>query len=105
MGKRKKKINGGFVILEYGLLDSEEWKTLSPSSVKAYFFLRRKFNGSNADDLSLTYQEMKPYMAANTLNRAFKELVGKQIISIVRPGGLFARCSIYSIKSRWFKQG
>lgn len=104
MRKKRNKISGKFTVLEHSLQDSDEWQSLSGNAVRVYLLMRRKFNGKNFNDISLTYSEMKPYMTTATFKKVLEELKGKKIITVIRQGGLFNRCSIFSIKNKWFKQ-
>jgi len=103
-GSKRNKIPGRFTVLEHTLQDSDEWKSLSPNAVRAYLLMRRKFNGKNYDNISLTYSEVKPYMSTATYKKSLNELQEKKILTVIRAGGLFNRCSIFSIKNQWFKQ-
>lgn len=105
MGRKNKFRAPPFVMLENGMLDSEEWQGISSNAVRVYILLRRKFKGHNADDLSLTYREVQHNMSPATYSKVLKELKEKEIISVVRQGGLYNRCTIFSIRNKWFIQG
>jgi len=105
LARKKNKIKGKFLVLEDRLLVSDQWKSLSSKAVHAYILFRQKFNGKNADDISLTYREVSPYMSSRTFRKALEELLNKELITLVSPGGLYRGCSIYSIKNQWSHLG
>ncbi len=66
--------------------------------------LAEKFIGNNASNLSLTYAEAKEHMSSATYRKALKELIDKEIIIVMRPGGLGKGCTIYSIANKWWSR-
>lgn len=93
-----------FLMIEKAMLRSQEWRSLSSKAVQVYVLIAEKFNGNNASDLSLTYAEVKDRMAPGTFAKALKELIEKEIIIVIRPGGLERRCTIFSINNKWFSK-
>jgi hypothetical protein len=45
------------VLLPYPLLESEAWACLPPPACKIFIELRRRYNGRNNGDISLSYRE------------------------------------------------
>ena len=68
-----------FVRLTYELLETEAWLHLTPSSVKVYIELRRRFNGSNNGQihLSLLAGAKKLNMSKTTVKRALDQLTAR----------------------------
>ena len=61
---RKRKVDAtgrnkgaGFVKLDYGLLDTEAWKHLSPDATKVLIDMWRRHNGSNNGEISYSARE------------------------------------------------
>jgi hypothetical protein len=64
--------------------------------------LMKKYRGNNRDDLSLTYSEIKwKIKSSATASKAFKQLVTCGFFRVIRPGGLYRRCTIYGISGEW----
>lgn len=99
-----------FIQFFYYMIDHEAFRTLSPSAVVVFIALRRKYNGANANDLSLTYSELHDNygLATATSARAFKQLVEHGFIDIKVHGGLRVgmktkACNIFALSERWKK--
>lgn len=101
MKSRKNKISGHFVALPDYMTNSKAWKDLSCKAVWVYIELKKKDFGYNEENLSLTYNEVKYKMASGTFRGAIKELVKGGFIEIIRPGGLYRRCTIYGLSYKW----
>ncbi|MFH1189524.1 MAG: hypothetical protein V1682_02395 [Candidatus Omnitrophota bacterium] len=92
MGKYKGKRGGPpFVMLERATLDNPVWRTLTPSAMIVYIYIKKNFNGSNNSDISFRYKEIGDILAPATISRALKELQIKEWIKKTRHGGMF-RC-------------
>lgn len=102
--KHGNKIIGPYIQIEKALLQSPEFRGLSSKAVKVYLLIAEKQNGRNASNLSLTYSEVKDHMASATFAKALKELKDKEIIHVMRPGGLEKGCTIYSIANKWWRR-
>jgi len=100
-GKRKKNYQGHFVQLHDYMTDSKAWKALSPKAVWVYIEMKKKYRGNNENNISLTYKEVEYKMSAATYSKAIKELENYGFINRVRPGGLYKKCTIYGLSSRW----
>ena len=88
-------------MLEKNLIHTLAFKDLKHYSVRVYILLKDKFNGSNGDDLSLTYREASEYMQKATFKKAIDDLVEHGFIEIKRPGGLFNRCNIFALSDNF----
>lgn len=99
--KKKKKRYPPFIMLPNKMIDSEAWKGLSCYARAVYIEIRRKYNGSNKDNLSYTYREGIKIMARNRFSKALKELVNNGLIDIIRSGGLYRKNNIFGLSDRW----
>lgn len=45
------------VILQYPLIESDAWRCLPPPACKIFIELRKRFNGHNNGEISLSYRE------------------------------------------------
>jgi predicted dehydrogenase len=109
-GYRTRRGGGGFIQIHHYMVDHVAYRTLKPTSVVVLVALRRKYNGANADDLSLTYSELKDNygLSAATSSKAFKQLEEHGFIDIKVHGGLRVgmkskQCNIFAISERWKK--
>ena len=77
-----------FVRLTYELLETEAWLHLTPSSIKVYIELRRRFNGSNNGQihLSLLAGAKKLNMSKTTVKRALDQLILHGLIRCAERG-------------------
>ena len=109
-GYKKYKDSPRFIMLIHYMVDHVAFRTLSPTAVVVLIALLRKYNGANADDLSLTYSELKDNygLATATSSRAFRQLVEHGFIDIKVHGGLrvgmkVKACNIFALSDRWKK--
>ena len=98
MSKRKKP---GFVQLHWSLYDSKEWKSLRWYSKIAYLRIKRKYNPSKGEQITVSYREMLDEMSQPTFSKAVKELLKVGFIEVVKKGGLYRERSYYIISYRW----
>ncbi len=91
--KGRSKTGGKFVKLGDGLAASPAFRSLSGPAVKYYIELRRRYNGSNNGDLSLSLDEAKRllHMGKATAGRARQELQDKGLIRMTKCGGFHQR--------------
>ena len=74
---KKGQVSPPFVqILKY-ILTSEAWRNLSPSAVKVFIELQRRYKGDNNGRITLSVTEAAEFcgMARNTAHRALQELL------------------------------
>lgn len=90
-----------FVMLEKGMLKSEEWKNLSKPTKLIYIYLKAKYNGRNPEELKLTYIELKDEFAPATISKAFRELEEKGWVEKTKYGGLFRYYNLYKLIGNW----
>lgn len=88
-------------MLEEDLLQSDAWRSLSPAAVWSYIELRRKYNGMNNGDLSLTFKEVSWQLAPGTYAKALRELQRAGLIAVTQHGGLYKGCSLYRLSQSW----
>ena len=105
MGRVRKRKSKPFVQIFNELLESEAYKKLRHPSFRAYVHIRAKYNGSNGDNLSLTYEEASKIMNIHTYSGAIDQLVELGFIDIVRSGHLYNVCNIFALSNRWKKYG
>ena len=102
MGKsRWKKKELPFAMIYKHMLATNAWRQLSNPARVAYIHLKAKYNGQNAKNLSLTYNEMQPFMCRRTFRNAIKQLVEYGFIEIVNKGGLMRNPNIYALTDGW----
>lgn len=96
-----RKKSNPFVAIPKSMLTSYAWLELGHPARVAYLHLKYKFNGKNAEDLSLTYNEMEPLMSRKTFSKAMKQLLGCGFVKLVRKGGLMRNPNIYALSDDW----
>jgi len=91
--KGRSKRGGKFVRLGNGIISSPAWRSLSGSAIKYYVEIRRRYNGTNNGDLSLSQREAAALlgMSGHTLQRVQDELAEKGFIKMTRRGGFCQR--------------
>ena len=99
--KKKKKRYPPFIMIPKKMIDSKAWQGLSCYARAVYIEIKRKYNGSNKDNLSYTYREGIKIMARNRFAKALKELVNNGLIDIIRSGGLYRKSNIFGLSDRW----
>lgn len=113
MARKNWKRNGPrFIQLYHHVYDSKAFTSLSLKAVRVYLELMRAYNGSNDNNLSLTYAELhnKYGFSTATSSKAFKELVEHGFIDTKVHGGLrvglkTGQCNIYGLSERWKSYG
>ena len=93
-----------FLGLPFPVINSQDFQSLSPVSLKVLIFLAAQFNGSNNGDLSAPFSRVKVWSIKSeaTLCKALKELMAKNIITRTRdptrdrknPHG---QCALYAL--------
>ena len=94
MGKsNKRKGEGQYAPLPYGLLKSDAWRSLSGPALKVFLELHTRFNGSNNGKLVLSYSEASDtlHMGRASVRRAFEDLVEKGFVVLEREGNWYHR--------------
>jgi hypothetical protein len=81
------------VPIPYRMATSEAWRSLSGSAVKAYVELRRRYNGGNNGDLSLSLNEGAVLLGLGkaTVMRSLDELERKGFIKMTERGSWYGR--------------
>lgn len=90
-----------FSWISHRMMDSEAWQRLSCYAESCYCAIKKKYNGKNWNNLSLTYKEMKHKMSNTTFSKAMLELVAYGFLKVVRWGYLYGKCSIYALYNKW----
>jgi len=105
--KKNKKIDGGFLLVEWELWDSKPFRELTPHARNLYCEFKRRYNGINANNLKLSQTEVKAknIMAVNTFINARNQLIEKGFIDVIRRGGLEKQSAIFRLSYRWKKYG
>jgi predicted transcriptional regulator len=101
-GTAKTKWQGGYVALPKVVMEHEDFRGLSPSSIKVLMALLSQYNGKNNGDLSATLTTMKAWggMSHTTLAKSLKELQERRLVIKTRDaviGREGARCALYAI--------
>lgn len=94
MGKsNKRKGEGQYAPLPYGMLKSDAWRDLSGSAVKLFLELHTRFNGSNNGNVRLSYEEAAEAlgMGKATVHRAYRDLVVKGFLVLENEGNFYHR--------------
>jgi hypothetical protein len=97
---------GQFVPIPYDMAASIAWLSLSGAAVKVYVELRRRYNGGNNGDLSLSLDEATRllHLGKATVARAFAELVTKGFIVMTARGRWYGRqATTYAVTDRPMK--
>lgn len=105
MAKKKRdrvSTPGGFLALPKLLMESRDFRELSPSALKVLLVLGGQYRGWNNGDLAATHSMMKEWggMAEGTLSKALKELQERNLITKTRDnrrGREGARCALYAL--------
>ena len=90
-----------FVMFPLDVLNHETFRTLSPRATKLLIDIAAQYRGNNNGDLSATLSLMRErgWNSSDQLDKAKKELVGKDVIRVARQGGL-NKCNLYALT--WF---
>jgi len=96
-----RQTTGSFLRLPHHVLQHETFKTLSTRATKLLIDIAVQYRGSNNGDLSATLSLMRDrgWNSSDQLDKAKKELVGKDVIRVARQGGL-NKCNLYALT--WF---
>jgi hypothetical protein len=84
----RNKGEGQYVKLQYELLNSEAWRTLSGPAIKVFFELRTRFHGGNNGKLHLSLDEAAGLLRLGkaTVLRAFDQLEERGLIACTKRG-------------------
>jgi len=94
---------GQFVPITHDMAASPAWRALPGAALKVYFELRRRYNGGNNGDLSLSLDEGARILGIGkaTVARALTELQAKGFIAMTRRGRWYGRqASTYAVADR-----
>jgi len=104
MAKKKgPKIEGPFVAMEYRLLESEAFRSLSSTAKVAFIYFRRDKRNGHQTEVILTFPQAQKYgvcASPATFNRVKPELVEKGFLDPLKPGGL-NQPSVFNLSDRW----
>jgi len=107
--KNNKKNKNGQYKAEppYMQIEYKAWDMLTKKGKLLYAEFIKKYNGSNANEIELTFTEIKEkkIMSVNTFPKAREELIEKGLIDLVKRGTLWNESNIYRISNRWRKYG
>ena len=99
----RSKRGGQFVPIPYDMAASIAWLSLSGGAIKVYVELRRRFNGGNNGDLSLSLDEAARllHLGKATVARGFAELEAKGFIRMTARGRWYGRqATTYAVTDR-----
>lgn len=97
----KEKKPKKYLRLADNMMNSKAWLKLSCFAIALYVTIKAKYNFTNENDLSFTYQEGYKLMAKATFTKALDELIDYGFIYIVRQGTLNKECTIFGLSSEW----
>lgn len=85
---RGKESTQRFVALPYNLLESEAWKEISPNAALMYVELKRRYNGANNGNITLSYREAAKAgrCGIGTAKRKLEELQRCGFVKIANKG-------------------
>ena len=96
----KSKKSNNYLRLTDDMMKSTAWQGLSCHAIALYVSIKIKYNFTNENNLSFTYEEGKKLMDKKTVTKTLDELIAHGFIHIVRQGYL-KECSIYGLSSEW----
>ena len=104
--EKRRRITGrqttnSFLSLPHHVLNHENFRCLSPRATKLAIDIAAQYRGSNNGDLCapLSLMKKRGWNSSDQLDKAKKELVGKDVIRVARQGGL-NKCNLYALT--WF---
>jgi len=101
MRKKKKGIGDHFIKLDYPLLESASWTSLSFQACWVYIQLKKQFKGDDSK-LILPYTKVRKQMSRLVFYRSIQELVDNGLIRRVSQGGLVPRRpTVYALTEAW----
>ena len=98
-----KKKQSHFCALFTKTLYSDEWKALSKSEMLLYIYIKAGRNGSNHNEISLSYSALKEIMNRSTFARSLKGLIQKGWVEKTFQGGLMQSSSKYRLTLQYDK--
>ncbi|PKM82558.1 MAG: hypothetical protein CVU89_03395 [Firmicutes bacterium HGW-Firmicutes-14] len=87
------------------MIESPAWQNLSCYAITVYVHMKAKYNFSNQDDISMTYEEAKKLMAKATFSKAIDELIETGFIQLIRQSWTARQPNIYSFSEMWQQYG
>jgi len=105
--KKHKEIDGKFVPLTLAMMRSEAWGRLSDRARVLWTemtleYIRLKYNPKkNEKEFAFNYGRVKERMSNKPFYKAIKELVDNGFFEVMRPGGLYHRCSLFKVSVKW----
>ena len=105
MSRRKKSKLSRFVALQWEIIDSPAWESLTNASRVAYVHLKRKIVSANPGEISLSYREMEKIMHRHTFSDALRQLESTGFISREQRGGLYRRRNFFRLTEEWRQFG
>ena len=90
-----------FVMLLKIVLQSKEWKELSPAAKIIYIKIKANYSGDNNGNISFKYTEAIDEFSAPTISKALKELINKGWIEKTQCGGLYRYYCLYKLTGKY----
>lgn len=100
---KKKSFSGQYMQLPYAVLDSLNYRKLSPSAKQLLIDIFRQHNGRNNGDLSASFKiiQKRGWKSKSTLSRALDTLLESNLIVKTREGWFqgehSSRCALYAV--------
>lgn len=93
---------GSYSNIPHVVMESENWRQLSPSALKLLMEFVYQFNGRNNGDLTAAFSILRKrgWKSQNTINMAVKELIHYNMIIKTRQGDLMKRPNLFALTWR-----
>lgn len=90
---------GRFAGIPCVVIETENFRRLSPSAIKLLLEFAYQFHGFNNGDLTAAYSILRKrgWKSQNTINMAIKELIHYNMIIKTRQGDLMKRPNLYAV--------
>lgn len=101
--------SAGYVMLAHKLLDSPEWRALSPSAHDIVIMALRRYNGANNGNIALTWTDFKGrkgFKKKDTFYAQRAHVIASGILEVVKEGGngqTGRKPDLFGIASRWLQ--
>ena len=117
MGKRKtivqnekwesfKPIGAKFTKICDDMQDSDAWHRLTLRQQGLYLFLKKKYKGTNADDIHITDKDKRIIkLSDNTLYKDIDALIDYGFIKLVKHGKVVHKPNVYGFSAIWREYG